>query len=48
MVACVTIYERGFDVPSHLFHHSLLQFYVLELHLLTPSRILHISTFVTL
>jgi hypothetical protein len=35
-------------VPSHQFLHSLLQFYSLELHHLTPSVILHIAAFVTL
>jgi hypothetical protein len=36
------------DLPSHRFLHSLLQFYGLELHHLTPSGILHIAAFVTL
>jgi hypothetical protein len=47
-VACATFYERGFSVPSHPFLYSLLQFYGLELHHLTLSRILHIAAFVTL
>jgi hypothetical protein len=36
IVACTTCYERGFGVPSHRFLCSLLQFYDLELHHLTP------------
>jgi hypothetical protein len=47
-VSCATFYERGFGIPSHRFLHSLLQFYGLELHHLTPPGILHITTFVTL
>jgi hypothetical protein len=35
-------------VPSHQFFHSLLQFYGLEMHHLTPSGILHMASFVTL
>jgi hypothetical protein len=35
-------------VPPHRFHCSLLQFYNLELHHLTPSGILHMVAFVTL
>jgi hypothetical protein len=48
VVACVACYKRGFGGPSHQFLHSLLQFYGLEVHHLTPSGILHIVTFVTL
>jgi hypothetical protein len=48
VVACLVFYERGFGVPSHRFLHSLLQFYGLELHHLTPSGILHIVSFITL
>jgi hypothetical protein len=40
--------EWGFSVPSHWFLHSLLQFYVLELHHLAPSGVLHIAAFLTL
>jgi hypothetical protein len=47
-VACTVFYERGFGVLSHQFHRLLLQFYVLELHHLTPLGILHIAAFVTL
>jgi hypothetical protein len=36
VVACAAFYEWGFGVPSHQFFHSLLQFYSLELHHLTP------------
>jgi hypothetical protein len=46
IVACVAFYERGFGVPSHRFLYSLLQFYGLELHHLTPSGILHMAAFV--
>jgi hypothetical protein len=42
------VLREGFGVPSHQFLHSLLQFYGLELHHLTPSRILHMVAFVTL
>jgi hypothetical protein len=48
VVAFAVFYERGFSVPSHWFLRSLLQYYGLELHNLTPSVILHIVTFVTL
>jgi hypothetical protein len=47
-MACAMFYERGFGVPSHRFLHSLLQFYVLELHHLTPMGILHMAAFMTL
>jgi hypothetical protein len=45
VVACATFYEQGFGVPSHRFLYSLLQFYGLELHYLTPSAILHMVAF---
>jgi hypothetical protein len=48
IVACAAFYEQGFDVPSHLFLRSPLQFYGLELHHLTPSGILHMVAFVIL
>jgi hypothetical protein len=48
VVACVEFYERGFGVLSHQFLCSLLQFYDLELHHLTPLGILHMTAFVTL
>jgi hypothetical protein len=47
-MACAAFYKRGFGVPSHRFLRSLLQFYNMELHHLTPSGILHMATFVTL
>jgi hypothetical protein len=47
IVACMAFYKREFCVPSHQFLHSLLQFYGLELHHLTPLGILHMETFVT-
>jgi hypothetical protein len=48
IVVCPTFYKRGIGVPSHRFLCSLLQFYGLELHHLTPSEILHMAAFVTL
>jgi hypothetical protein len=48
VVSCATFYERGFGVPSHRFLYLLLQFYGLELHHLTPLRIMHIAAFMTL
>jgi hypothetical protein len=48
IVVCATFYEQGFSAQSHRFLCSLLQFYGLELHHLTPSRILHMATFMTL
>jgi hypothetical protein len=48
VVACMPFYERGFGVPSHRFLRLLLQLYVLKLHHLIPSLILHIAAFVTL
>jgi hypothetical protein len=48
IMVCTAFYERGFDVPSHRILLSLLQFYGLELHHLTPSGILHMAAFVTL
>jgi hypothetical protein len=46
--ACSAFYERGFCAPLNQFLRLLLQFYGLELHHLTPSRILHITAFITL
>jgi hypothetical protein len=40
--------ERGFSMPPHWFLHSLLQYYDLVLHHLTPLGVLHIVAFVTL
>jgi hypothetical protein len=48
VVVCVVSYERGFDMPQHQFFCSLLQFYGLELHRLTPNRIQHMVAFMTL
>jgi hypothetical protein len=42
-VLYIVFYERGFSVPSHWFLSSLLLFYGLKLHHLTPTRILHIE-----
>jgi hypothetical protein len=47
-MACPVCYERGFNVSSHQFLYSLLQFYGLEQHDLTPLGILHMYAFVTL
>jgi hypothetical protein len=43
VVASLAFYEQGFGVPSHRFLRTLLQFYCLQLHLLTPSGILHMA-----
>jgi hypothetical protein len=48
MVTFAAFYGWGFSVSSHRFLYSLLQYYGLEVHHLTPSGILHIMTFVTL
>jgi hypothetical protein len=48
VVSFMTFYERGFSVPPHPFPCSLLQYYGLELHHLTPSGGRHIVVFVTL
>jgi hypothetical protein len=41
-------YERGSSMPLHQLLCSLLQCYGLELYHLTPSGLLHLTTFVTL
>jgi hypothetical protein len=48
VVSVMAFYEWGFGMPPRPFLHSLLRFYDLELHYLTPSRVLHITVFVTL
>jgi hypothetical protein len=48
VVSFMAFYERGFDMPLHPFLPLLLWYYGLELHHLTPSRVLHIAAFVTL
>jgi hypothetical protein len=48
VVTFMAFYERGFGVPSHQFLRSLLWYYRLELHNLTPSGVLHIASFMTL
>jgi hypothetical protein len=48
MVSFTAFYDQGFDVPSHQFLCSLLRYYGLELQYHTPSRVLHITAFVTL
>jgi hypothetical protein len=48
VVACAVFYEWGFGVLTHQFLRSLLQFYGLEPHHLTPLGILHMAAFVTL
>jgi hypothetical protein len=47
-VVCSAFYKRGFGVPTHQFLRSLLQFYGLELHHLSPLGILHVTAFITL
>jgi hypothetical protein len=48
VVSFAAFYERGFCVPPHGFLLSLLWYYGLELHHLSPSGVLHIAAFVTL
>jgi hypothetical protein len=48
MVSFTMFYEWGFSMPPHWFLCSLLRYYGLELHHLTPSGILHITAFMTL
>jgi hypothetical protein len=48
VVAFLVFYEWAFNVSSHQFLCSLLQYYGLELHNLTSLGILHITTFVTM
>jgi hypothetical protein len=48
VVSFVVFYERGFGTPLHRFLRSLLWYYGLELHHLTPLGVLHIAAFVTL
>jgi hypothetical protein len=48
VVSFVTFYERGFSMPLHRFLHSLLWYYGIKLHHLTPSGVLQIAAFVTL
>jgi hypothetical protein len=48
VMSFVAFYERGFDMPPHQFCRSLLRYYSLKLHHLTPSGVLHIAAFMTL
>jgi hypothetical protein len=48
MVSFTVFYEQGFGMPPHQFLCSLLRYYGLKLHHLTPSGALHISAFMTL
>jgi hypothetical protein len=48
MVSFTAFYEQGFGVPLQQFLRSLLWYYGLELHHLTPLRVLHIASFMTL
>jgi hypothetical protein len=48
VVSFVAFYERGFGMPPHWFLRSLLLYYGLKLHHLTPLGVLHIAAFVTL
>jgi hypothetical protein len=43
VVPFMVFYEWGFDTPLHWFFCSLLRYYDLELHHLTPSGVLHIA-----
>jgi hypothetical protein len=45
VVTFMTFYEQEFGAPSHRFVHSLLRYYGVELHSLTPSGVLHIASF---
>jgi hypothetical protein len=47
-MVCTVFYERRFGKPPHRFLRSLLLFYGLELHHLTPSGILHMAAFMAL
>jgi hypothetical protein len=47
MVSFVAFYERGLSTPPHWFLRSLLRYYCLELHHLTPSGVLYIAAFMT-
>jgi hypothetical protein len=44
----MAFYEWGFGTPLQQFPYSLLQYYGLELHILTPSGVLHIGAFMSL
>jgi hypothetical protein len=48
VVSFTSFYKRGFSVPPHQFLNSLMWYNGLELHHLTPSRVLYIAAFVTL
>jgi hypothetical protein len=48
VVSFMVFYEQGFGMPPHWFLHSLLRYYSLELHHLTPLGVLHIAVFMTL
>jgi hypothetical protein len=45
VVSFTAFYDRGFNVPPHQFFRSLLRYYGLELHHLTPTGVLHIAAF---
>jgi hypothetical protein len=47
VVSFVVVYEWGVGTTLHWFLRSLLQFYGLELHNLTPLGVLHIAAFRT-
>jgi hypothetical protein len=48
VVSFTSFYEQGFSMSSHQFLCMLLWYYNLELHHLTPSRVLHVAAFKTL
>jgi hypothetical protein len=48
VVSFMAFYEWGFSMPPHQFLCSLLWYYGLELHHLTPLGVLHIAAFMNL
>ena len=48
VVSFVPFHERGFATPPHRFLRGLLHYYRLELQLLNPNGIHHISAFIAL
>jgi hypothetical protein len=48
VVSFMALYEWGFSMPLHQFLPSLLWYFGLELHHITPLGVLHIAGFVTL
>jgi hypothetical protein len=48
VVSFLAFYELGYTTPSHWFLCSLLLYYGIELHNLTPSMVLHLAAFMNL